>query len=91
MFEIKPGVSTKAQPVLLPGQTDPPPVNQGDDLAYHTDNWLQCMRSRKTPNGNIETGFAHAVALIMATRAYREGKKVYWNRKTEEIVDRSDA
>lgn len=91
VFEIKPGVSTKAQPVLMPGQTDPPPVNQGDDLAYHTDNWLQCMRSRKTPNGNIETGFAHAVALIMATKAYREGKKVYWNRKTEEIVDRSDA
>jgi hypothetical protein len=38
VFELKPGVSTAAQPVLLPGQTVPPPVNQDDDLAYHTDN-----------------------------------------------------
>jgi len=24
----------------------------------------------------------------MATRAYREGKKLYWDRQKEEIVDR---
>ena len=61
------------------------PVNQDDDLAFHTDNWLQCMRSGKTPNGSIETGFAHSVAVIMATTAYRTGKKVLWNRKEEEL------
>jgi hypothetical protein len=26
------------------------------------------------------------VASIMATKAYREGKKVYWDRAKEEIV-----
>ncbi|MBV8817849.1 MAG: Gfo/Idh/MocA family oxidoreductase [Acidobacteriaceae bacterium] len=76
----------KTEPVLLPGTTEPPPISQGDDLAYHTDNWLQCMRSRKAPNGNIDTGFAHSVAVVMATRSYREGKKLYWDRKAEEIV-----
>ena len=91
VFEFKPGVSTKAEPVLLPGQTELRPVSQSDDLAYHTDNWLHCMRSGKTPNGNIETGFAHAVAVIMATRAYREGKKVYWDRRKEEIDDQPAA
>jgi hypothetical protein len=45
------------------------------------------MRSRKTPNGSIETGFAHAVAVVMATRSYREGKKFYWDRKNEKIVE----
>ena len=29
----------------------------------------------------------HSVALIMATRAYREGKKMYWDPKTETILD----
>jgi hypothetical protein len=38
--------------------------------------WFACMRSRKTPNGSIETGFAHSIAVIMATRSYREGKKM---------------
>ena len=45
------------------------------------------MRSRAKPNGSIETGFAHAVAVVMATRSYREGKKLYWDRANEEIVD----
>lgn len=47
------------------------------------------MRSRKQPNGHIETGFAHAVAVVMATRSYREGKKLYWDRKADEIVERA--
>ena len=77
----------KPEPVLLPGDTKIPPVSQSDDLAYHTNNWLACMRSRKPTNGNIDTGFAHSVAVVMANRAYWEGKKVYWDRKREEIVD----
>jgi hypothetical protein len=64
--------------VLLPGQSDPPLIEQDDNLKAHTDNWLACMRNRRTPNGSIETGFAHAVAVIMATRSYREVKKIYW-------------
>ena len=44
------------------------------------------MRNRSTPNGSIETGFAHAVAVVMATRSYREGKKMRWDRTNETIV-----
>ncbi|MBV9248425.1 MAG: Gfo/Idh/MocA family oxidoreductase [Acetobacteraceae bacterium] len=91
MVFSKEGVSSKAQPVLLPGTTDPPPVDQDDDLAYHTNNWLECMRTRKQPNGNIDTGWGHAIAVIMATTAYRQGKKVYWDRKNEVILDHSPA
>ena len=86
VFDLHSGKS-KPEPVLLPGRTDVPPIKQDDDLKAHTDNWLACMRDRKTPNGSIETGFAHAVAVIMATRSYREGKKMHWDRKREEIVD----
>ena len=28
-----------------------------------------------------------AVAVVMATRAFREGRKLYWDRKNEQIVD----
>src|SRR5712691_7003813 len=67
VFDLHSGKS-KPEPVLLPGRTEVPPVKQDDNLKAHTDNWLACMRSRKTPNGSIETGFAHSIAVIMATR-----------------------
>src|SRR4029077_19557395 len=81
--------SGKAQPeaVTLPGQTEGAALHQSDNLKAHTDNWFECMRNRKTPNGHIDTGFAHAVAVVMATRSFREGKKMYWDRKTEQILD----
>lgn len=77
----------KRELVTIPGHPEAPPLEQDDNLQAHTDDWFRSMRSRKTPNGSIDTGFAHAVALIMATRSYREGKKMYWDRKREEIVD----
>jgi predicted dehydrogenase len=65
-----------------------PPVSLSDDSKYHLDNWVDCMRTRNpNTNGNIHTGFWHSIGIIMATRAYREGKKLYWDRANEEIVD----
>ncbi len=65
-----------------------PPAALGDDSKFHLDNWADCMRSRnRKTNGNIHTGFWHSVGTVMATRSYREGKKLYWDRQKEEIVD----
>jgi len=65
-----------------------PPVGLSDDSKYHMDNWVDCMRSRNpNTNGNIHTGFWHAVGTIMSTQSYREGKKLCWDRVKEEIVD----
>jgi predicted dehydrogenase len=84
VFDLKSGRVTP-ELVTVARETTPPPVSQTDDLQAHTDNWLKCMRDRTTPNGSIDTGFAHSVAVVMATRAYREGKKMRWNRVSEEI------
>jgi len=65
-----------------------PPVSISDDSKFHIDNWIDCMRSRnQNTNGNIHTGFWHSVGQVMATRAQRENKKVYWDRFKEEIVE----
>jgi len=80
--------SGKAEVVTTEEYGKLPPVSLSDDSKYHLDNWIDCMRAGKTmPNGNIHTGFWHSVAAIMATQAYREGKKLYWDRTREEIVD----
>ena len=87
VFDRKFSKPPEPELMTVPGLTGLPPLHQSDDTRYHTDNWLECMRGRKSPNGNMETGFAHSVAVVMATRSYREGKKLFWDRKNEEIVD----
>jgi predicted dehydrogenase len=81
--------SGKAEIVTTPEYgMKPGPVDTGDYSKYHLDNWIDCIRSRNLkPNGNIHTGFWHSVACIMATRAYREGKKFYWDTVNELITD----
>ena len=58
-----------------------------DANPSHMRNWLGCLRSRKQPNATVEHGFSHSVAVIMAARAQREGKKLYWDAGAEQIVD----
>ena len=42
----------------------------------HMANWIDCIRSRKTPNASVEIGYRSAVAAHMANLAYREKKRV---------------
>lgn len=60
------------------------PVNP----VNHVANWLGCMRTRATPNADLRSGYAHSVASIMAARAEWTGKKLYWDPRREEIVER---
>jgi predicted dehydrogenase len=65
-----------------------PPTSVSDDSKPHLDNWIDCIRKReKMTNGHIMTGYWHYIGIIMATRAYREGKKLYWDRKNELIIE----
>jgi predicted dehydrogenase len=41
----------------------------------HFLNWLQCLRSRQTPNADIEAAYRHAVAVIMAVEAFDTGNR----------------
>lgn len=64
-----------------------PPTSLSDDSKAHLDNWVDCMRSRNLkPNGHVMTGYWHSIGIIMATRSYREGKKMYWDSQNEQIV-----
>jgi predicted dehydrogenase len=74
--------------VLLPGQTEIPPMGIDDLTTEHMANWFECLRSRQQPHSTVQDGFAHSVANIMATQSYWSGKKQYWNATTETILDR---
>jgi predicted dehydrogenase len=59
----------------------------GDSLTFnHVKNWMECVRSRKTPNAPIEAGYQHSIATIMSNAAYRTGQRVTFDEKTQEVM-----
>jgi predicted dehydrogenase len=63
-------------------------ANTGYDVltTAHIKNWMDCVRSRKTPNAPIEAGYQHSIATIMSNAAYRTGLRVTFNEKTQEVM-----
>lgn len=62
-----------------------------DTVAAHMQNWLECMRSRKTPNADVMSGYGHSVACIMAHQSGYLGRRLYWDRQKQEIVETTPA
>jgi len=89
--EDNPFVHRPERYVTIPGNTSLAPTFISDNDLSHMTNWLDCLRSRQQPNATVHNGFAHAVAIIMATRAYREGRKLYWDAAAEDILDHAPA
>jgi predicted dehydrogenase len=85
--EGNPNVQRAEKNVTLPGDDKVPSTFIGDEDLSHMTNWFECLRSRKAPNATVLHGYAHSVACIMAARSYREGKKLYWDSKSETILE----
>lgn len=58
-----------------------------DTTFLHIREWLECIRdtSRK-PSCDIDAAFEEAITAHMGTRAYLEGRTMYWDKDKEEIV-----
>jgi predicted dehydrogenase len=49
-------------------------------------NWMECVRSRRTPNSDIDAGYNHSVALCMTIAAIQTGKKVTFDDASQAVV-----
>lgn len=59
----------------------------GDPMtSLHMRNWMECVRSRKTPNASVQAGYNHSVANIMARTAMETGKKVTFDDAKQEVI-----
>jgi predicted dehydrogenase len=63
-------------------------ANTGKDpmTSANMRNWMECVRSRKTPNASIEAGYSHSVALCMNVAAIQTGEKVTFDDKTQQVM-----
>jgi predicted dehydrogenase len=57
-----------------------------DTTHLHVKEWLNCIRSKGIPSCSIDQGFEEAITAHMGTMAYREGRKVHWDRENEKII-----
>lgn len=49
-------------------------------------NWMECLRSRKTPNAHIEAGYSHSVALCMTIAAIQSGERVTFDDAKQQVL-----
>lgn len=63
-------------------------ANTGVDPATlaHMKNWMECVRSRRRPNADIEAGYNHSVALCMTIAAMHTGRKATFDDERQEVV-----
>ena len=80
-YEIHPELG-KGKPEELILGTDPRRgrdfYDKPDGELLHLTNWVECVRSRRTPNCPAEAGVSAASAAHMGNRAYRAGQVATW-------------
>jgi predicted dehydrogenase len=76
---------TEAEQVVTSANTS---VDEATSL--HILNWMECVRSGKTPNASVEAGYYHSVANIMVTAALRSRKFVTFDPNTHEVMAGGD-
>jgi predicted dehydrogenase len=89
-----PAEAMKMEPFLLPDMSLSEvekvivSANTGGDklTSNHVRNWMECVRSRKTPNAPVEVGYSHSIATIMTNAAVHTGAKVTFDEKTQEVM-----
>lgn len=52
----------------------------------HLKEWIDCIRNGKQPSCGIDQGFEEAITAHMGTRAYLEGRTMYWDKDKELIT-----
>ena len=90
--ESNPTIERAERWVTLPGDDKPGPINIGDEDLSHMTNWFECLRNgNRRTNATVDNGFLHSVAVIMAARSYREGKRLYYDARSEQITESAPA
>ena len=56
------------------------------DTSNNVRNWMECVRSRKTPNADVEAGYRHSVALCMTIAALHTGQRITFDDVRQEVV-----
>jgi predicted dehydrogenase len=57
-----------------------------DGTMAHMRDWMDCIRSRRTPRAPIRAAYGHSVALCMTIAAIHSGKRVTFDDTRQDVV-----
>jgi predicted dehydrogenase len=92
-FEIYPEMEPGARPTSgSPSFRAERKEATGEDAtAEHAANFIECVRSRGKPAADVEIGHRSTIVPHLGNIAYRTGRKIRWDSKTEQILDDPEA
>jgi predicted dehydrogenase len=62
-----------------------------DNLDLHTKNFVECIKSRQKPNGDVEVGAHAAINAQLGNMAYRLGRKIFWDSTKNMVMNDAKA
>ena len=72
-------------------ETTPEYADSSVQLQAHARNFLDCVKSRKRPNADIEDGHYANTAGRLANIAYRLGRQIRWDNAKEQAIGDPEA
>ena len=83
---VAPAGSTAKKPLMEPLQA------RGDDLNQaHAQNFLECVKSRRRPNADVEEGHRTAVMCHLGNISMRLGRSIRWDGAAEQAIGDAEA
>ncbi len=55
-------------------------------VVAHMRNWIECIRSRKSPVADAQAGYNHSIALCMTIAAMHSGKRATFDDAKQEVA-----
>ena len=65
--------------------------SEGNHTAQHARNFLDCIRSRKTPNADVEEGHRSTSMSLLAKISWLTGSRLEWDAENERITNNEEA
>jgi predicted dehydrogenase len=77
--------------VFNQGAEDAPAISKKSQFGFgratdlHVNNFLECIRTRKTPTAPMRLGFPAALVVQMANLSMRQGRRIRWNAAAQRV------
>jgi len=90
-WEILPELDRKGKMTAYKTPNIPHQGKRGDSRLKHSQNFVDCIKSRETPICSVEIGANVAMNAHLGNIAYRLGKKVYWDDEKQSFINDPEA
>lgn len=77
--------------VYLQGEEEKPAMEKTSELGFnhatdlHVQNFLECMRTRKTPTATMAVAFQAALVVQLANLSLKSGRRMKWNASQQKV------